>query len=438
MSPSSERRLVAIIAFVQFVNILDFMMVMPLGPDFACSLHIPVSQLGIIGGSYTAAAAIAGFAGGWVLDRFDRRTALTFLLAGLAVGTVAGGFATGLGGLVLARVIAGAFGGPATAVAMAIVSDVVPAERRGQALGTVMMAFAVASVLGVPAGLELARLGSWHTPFFAVGALCLLAAGAAWRLVPSLRGHIDALEARRARGDSPSVLSEFSALLRRSTTQRMFAATAIASFGIFILVPNLAAFTQGNLHYPRRQLGLLYLMGGVASFVTLRPFGRLVDKHGSFKVALAGSLLSVAVIIPSFVFTIPWLPVPLIFLAFMVCNGLRNVSLQTLSTKVPTATERARFMSLGSMITHAFSALGAMASSRMLGVAGEMGDVSCGNRDHPVPSLVGIDRVAMVSIVTMLIVPWLLRLVERDVLAAEAASGAPKPEDKLAPVAHGE
>jgi predicted MFS family arabinose efflux permease len=426
MSPTLERRLVAIIAFVQFVNILDFMMVMPLGPDFACSLHIPVSQLGLIGGSYTAAAALAGFAGGWVLDRYDRRTALTFLLVGLALGTAAGGLANGLGALVAARVIAGAFGGPATAVAMAIVSDVVPVERRGQALGTVMMAFAVASVLGVPAGLELARLGSWHTPFFALGALCLLAAGAAWRFVPSLRGHTEAREERQARGDDPSTLSEFASLLRRTTTQRMLVAAALSNFGLFILVPNLAAFTQGNLQYPRSKLGLLYLLGGIASFVTLRPFGRLVDRHGSFKVSLAGSVLSIAVILASFVYVVPWIPVPAMFLGFMVCNGLRNVSMQTLSTKVPSATERARFMSLGSMIQHAFSALGAFVSSRMLGVVGgEFGEVSCGQTDRPVPALIGIDRVSMVSIATMVVVPWILRAVERDVLRESSPKASP-------------
>ena len=75
-APLNERRILFIIAAVQFVNILDFMMVMPLGPDFARALGIPLSQLGLVGGSYTAAAAVAGVLGALVLDRFDRRKAL--------------------------------------------------------------------------------------------------------------------------------------------------------------------------------------------------------------------------------------------------------------------------------------------------------------------------------------------------------------------------
>jgi predicted MFS family arabinose efflux permease len=96
---AQERRVLFIVGAVQFVNVLDFMMVMPLGPDFAQSLSIPASRLGLIGGSYTAAAAVSGLAGALFLDRFDRRSALALAMLGLVVGTAAGAFATGLGSL---------------------------------------------------------------------------------------------------------------------------------------------------------------------------------------------------------------------------------------------------------------------------------------------------------------------------------------------------
>src|SRR5687768_14246673 len=148
--PLSERQLLFVIGAIQFINVLDFMIVMPLGPDFARELGIPASQLGIVGGSYTLAAAVAGITGAFFLDRFDRRRALAVALAGLVLGTLAAAFAVGAKSLLAARIVAGAFGGPATALSLAIVSDVVPPERRGRAMGAVMGAFAVASVLGVP------------------------------------------------------------------------------------------------------------------------------------------------------------------------------------------------------------------------------------------------------------------------------------------------
>src|SRR6187399_778346 len=113
MKTVSERWIVFLIGAVQFVNILDFMMVMPLGPDFAAALGIPISSLGIIGGSYTAAAAVAGIVGSFFLDRFDRRSALAVAMLGLVIATASGGFATGLPSMIAARVLAGCFGGPA-------------------------------------------------------------------------------------------------------------------------------------------------------------------------------------------------------------------------------------------------------------------------------------------------------------------------------------
>ncbi|HYH98342.1 MFS transporter, partial [Hyalangium sp.] len=154
--PVSERAVIFLIGAVQFVNILDFVMVMPLGPDFARGLGIDSSHIGYIAGSYTAAASVAGLVGGYFLDRFDRRKALAVCMLGLVLATGAGGLAMGLPSLMFARVLAGLFGGPATSLAMAIVAELIPVERRGRAMGAVMGAFSVASVVGVPLALEVA------------------------------------------------------------------------------------------------------------------------------------------------------------------------------------------------------------------------------------------------------------------------------------------
>src|SRR4051795_3734306 len=115
-----ERRFILLLAAVSFVNILDFVMVVPLGPDFARGLGIPTSRLGVIGSSYTAAAFVAGLVGTLFLERFDRRSALAGAMLGLVPAPAAGGLAPSFGMLVAARVMAGAFGGPATSVGMAI------------------------------------------------------------------------------------------------------------------------------------------------------------------------------------------------------------------------------------------------------------------------------------------------------------------------------
>mgnify|MGYP000458616114 CR=1 FL=1 len=130
--PHVESGLITLIGAIQFINVLDFMMVMPLGPMFAAGLGMPLSRVPVVAASYTIAAGISGFLGAFFLDRFDRKPALLTCLVGLSVGTALGGFAPNVPMLLAARVIAGAFGGPATSLALAIVSDTVPAERRGR------------------------------------------------------------------------------------------------------------------------------------------------------------------------------------------------------------------------------------------------------------------------------------------------------------------
>src|SRR5215468_11605210 len=113
------------------------MIVLPLGPDFARALAIPASHIGFIGGAYSAAAGVSGVTASFFLDRFDRRRALAVCMAGLVVGTAMGGLAFDLPSLLLARVMAGLFGGPAITVAP---------ERRGRAMGAVTSVFSLAAV----------------------------------------------------------------------------------------------------------------------------------------------------------------------------------------------------------------------------------------------------------------------------------------------------
>ncbi len=352
--PASERTIVLLVGAIQFVNILDFMMVMPLGPDFAEALGISTSHIGILGGSYTAAAAVAGVFGSLFLDRFDRRVALGYAMLGLVIGTALGGVATGLGTLLGARILAGAFGGPATSLALAIVTDAVPPERRGRALGAVMTSFSLASILGVPAGLELARLWTWRAPFFAVALLGLILAGASVFMLPPLRTHLSSA-APVAR------LPKFDKAVLLSLTN-----TSLVMLGVFAVVPNISAFVQHNMGYPRAKLGLLYLVGGIASFAAMRVVGNLVDRFGAGRLVTLGTLLHLVALVFAFIAPVAAIPVLAIFTVYMLSGSVRMVPLQTLATQVPAPTERARFMSSQSVVQHVSSAIGAIAASAVL------------------------------------------------------------------------
>jgi predicted MFS family arabinose efflux permease len=402
----SERRIIFLVGAVQFVNILDFMMVMPLGPDFAAALGIPVSYLGLIGGSYTGAAAFSGMLGAIFLDRFDRRTALFVAMLGLVVGTASGALAQGLVSLVLARVLAGFFGGPATALALSIISDVVPPARRGSALGAVMGAFAVSSVLGVPVGLELARRFSWRAPFLSVAALGFVVALSAVAMMPSMRGHLLNRPAKK-----PSVFSS----VQGPAAWLTLLAMVFVFGGNFMLIPNLSAYLQNNLGYPRDHLGQLYLVGGLCSFFVTRGVGRLVDRFGTTAVAAVGAGLYAAVIFVLCIHPIAALPILGIFVAFMLTGSFRMIPISTLSSRVPSPASRAGYMSLTSVVQHLASASGALISSQLLA------------SDAATGQLLGMPRLGLIVIAIAAIFPVLLwqaevKLRARDAQAAQAAA----------------
>jgi predicted MFS family arabinose efflux permease len=387
---AAERRVIWVVAMLQFINIVDFMMVMPLGPDFSKALNIDPAHLGLISGAYTAAAAITGLLLAPLLDRFPRRQVIFVAMVGLAVGTVLGAFAQGLTGLLLARVVAGIFGGPATSTAMALIADHVPAERRGRAMGVVMGAFSVASVVGVPVGLELARLGTFRLPFVVIAVVgAIIAVAARWLLPPETTRDNKRVSLR--------------ALMSVPEVRVMLGGFLMTNTAGFLLIPNLSAYLQGNLSVSRASLSMFYLVGGMCTFGLQRLAGIWIDKVGASRVAVVGMVGFSVVVVTTFVVGTTAIPAMLLFIGFMTMTAVRNVSITTLSSRVAPAPLRAAYGSLQSAAMHTAAAAGAGASTMLLTSDG--------------PMLVGMPRVALLSVCLSLLVLPVLFWVEGRVRA---------------------
>ncbi len=394
----SERRVVFLVGAVQFVNVLDFTMVMPLGPDFAHALGIPTSELGKIVAGYGPAAALSGLLGSFFLDRFDRRSALAVAMLGLVVGTLFGGLAHDLPTLTLARVVAGLFGGPATSIAYAIIADVIPPARRGKAMGAVMGAFSVAQIVGVSAAVMVSSKWGWRMPFFSVAAIGLVVTLSAIFLLPPLRSHLAKTEPQAA---------SLRELLSQPIVWLSYAMTAVLMASGFVLIPNLPAYLTANMRYPRNHYQYLTAVGGTASFITLRLIGRLVDRTSSLRITLI--FVPIGLLISYFFFVHPLpLPVMLFYVTFMMALGARNVAYNALTSKVPRPYERARFLSIQSTVYHATAGFAAWFSTGLL-------------RQRPDGTLDGIPRVALLSMALATIFPILVAIVEARVNGEAAA-----------------
>ncbi len=371
-------------------------MVMPLGPDFAPALGINTNQLGWVGGSYTAAAAVAGIIGSLFIDKLDRKLALIGAVSGLMIATAFGGLAWDFKSLLLSRILAGMCGGPATSIAFSIVADTTEPERRGQAMGKVMGAFSLASVFGVPFGLQMAQLHDWTTPFFTTAAMGAVIIAMAFKMMPSMRAHL------AVKRTAVSLQHLFSMLVR-PINLLTYCYVIFAMLASFMIIPNISAYVQYNLNYPRANLGLLYAVGGIVSFITMRITGRMIDRFNASTTSLISTFTFVFVLWVAFIHPLTMLSPLFFFMLFMLAMGMRNVSSTTLATKIPSPQERAGFMSLFSCIQSASMAAGAFLSTDLLTT----------NTDK---SLNGMNHLAMYSAVLSFFVPAIMRLVEKRLL----------------------
>jgi predicted MFS family arabinose efflux permease len=261
--------------------------------------------------------------------------------------------------MLIARGIAGFFGGPATALAMSLIIDVVPDERRGRAMGIAMGAFSAASVLGVPLGLELAHIGDWHWPFMFVAGLGAIMLLLLFRLLPPMRFHMKQASKRT------SAVTSFWTLFYHKAPLAAYVMTSFSMIAAFLVIPHISAFVQFNLDYPREKIGLLYFVGGIVSFFAMRVAGRLSDHWGRVRTGILSTLILLTITYFGFVHYIH-MPVILIFVFFMMAMSMRNVVTTTVTSSVPLAHERAAFMSLNAAVQHSSAAAGAIVSSMLL------------------------------------------------------------------------
>ena len=351
---TKERLLLVILACVNFTHIMDFMIMMPLGPQLMKLFDITPQQFGFAVSSYSLTAGVSGFISAFFVDKFDRKQTLLFAYIGFVVGTFACAFAPTYLLLVGARILAGLFGGMIGAQVLSIVADSVPYERRASAMGIVMMAFSMASVLGVPAGLWLASMYSWHAPFMVVGGIGLVVILLIYFLVPPITGHLQ----KAVQNHSPfHVMTDIWAAPNQ---RKALTLSAVLMIGHFSIIPFLAPSLVGNAAFSQDHIFLIYLVGGALTFFTSPMVGKIADKRGKYPVFVVFALLS---LIPVWLITNLW-PMPLwIVLAisslfFIFING-RMIPVQAMVSGVVPPEQRGGFMSINSSIQQLSSGVAA-------------------------------------------------------------------------------
>lgn len=358
---SKERLLLLALAAVNFTHIMDFMIMMPLGPQLMELLKINPQQFSLAVSAYAITAGISSFISAFFVDRFDRKKVLLFAYVGFLLGTFSCAFAPNYEFLVAARVLAGLFGGMIGAQVLAIVADTFEYQRRATAMGVLMTAFSVASVAGVPTGLWLAAKFSWHVPFLAIGFIGCAVLLLVWLAVPPVNQHI-----REKRPDHKpfQVLTD---IFNTPNQMRALTLSIVLMMGHFAIIPLISPSLVSNVGYQQDDLFLIYFVGGLLTIFTAPLVGKLADRRGKYPVFVVFALLS---LIPVWLITNLW-PMPLWAvltisgLFFIVVNG-RMIPTQALISSVVNPQQRGGFMSINSSMQQLSTGLAAMIGGAMV------------------------------------------------------------------------
>ena len=335
---------IAMLAFLQFTVVLDFMIMSPLGALLMPDLHISTRQFGFAVSAYAFSAGASGILAAGFADKFDRKRLLLFFYAGFVLGTFLCGIASTYPFLLAARIVTGIFGGVIGSISMAIIADLFPMQVRGRVMGFVQTAFAASQVLGLPLGLFLSNRWGWHAPF-----LMIVAVSAAVGLFIAFK-----LEPIREHLKIPSTRNPFVHLVKTVSQGRYlqgFAATMLLATGGFMLMPFGSAFSVGNLKISMHQLPWVYLATGIASFIVGPFMGKLSDKLGKYKTFCIGSALGMVVVLVYCNLgetSLPWV-IAINILLFTAITA-RMIASQSLMSGVPDMQDRGAFMSLNNSV----------------------------------------------------------------------------------------
>ena len=337
------------LAAVQFTHILDFMIMMPLGAQLMRVFQITPAQFSHLVASYGLAAGLSGLAGGFVLDRFDRKRALLVLYTGFGLSTLACGFAPTHYTLLAARLAAGAFGGLSGSMVTAMIGDIIPPARRGRAMSIVMGAFPVASVLGVPTGLVLAGKYGWHSAFFFLGACALLNLVIASFALPHLRTAV--------RHNDP--LRQMREIVTHGLHLRAFALSSVLVMAGGCIIPFLAPSLVANLGIAEADLPKAYAVGGLATLFSTPLVGMLSDRFDRLRLLTVISVFAAIVVLVLTNLGPSSLALACLIMAlFMVTMSSRFAPAMAMVTNAVEARYRGGFMSVNSSLQQGASALG--------------------------------------------------------------------------------
>lgn len=344
LSRQRELYLLLTLAGIQFAHILDFMIMMPLGPILMTAFGIGTHEFGLLVASYSFSAALSGLLGATFIDRFERKRLLLVMFALFGLATLACGLAPDYVTLLAARGLAGAFGGVMGALVQTIVGDAIPFARRARASGLVATAFSLSTVAGVPLSLWLANHFQWRAPFIFIALLSTVFIVVGFLVLPELHQHLS----REKRAHPFAAMFE---VLRDANHLKALLYSSLIIFSGFTVIPFITVYAVGNVRISPQDIPVVYLFGGAATLFTARRIGHWADRRGKVEVYRR---LALAAMLPLLVVThlgaVPLWAWVICTTAFFVLISGRMIPAMTIITSAARPRLRGTFMAINGTV----------------------------------------------------------------------------------------
>lgn len=319
-----------------FCAIVDFLLMLPLGTAFMKLYKITPHQYSLLIAAFSIAGFFSSFGASFYVDRFDRKVVFLSAFALFGVGTILCSFATTFEIMLFSRFFTGIFGGLLGGVSTAIISDIIPYERRGNAMGILNLGFGLAAIVGIPFSIFVYKHFDIFWPFRIVGILSFLVLIPAYYYLPSLKGHIN---------KELNTFNEVSEILKNRNLQKALLFAFLLVLGHFMFISFINPYLIDNLGFREEDTMWMYIVGGISVSLTSPRMGKFIDTLGkvkSFRILILLSFIPILVI--------SHLQQASIMLALFICafmfifNSGRMIAAMTLITGAPTEEQRGKFL----------------------------------------------------------------------------------------------
>lgn len=306
-------------------------------PHIQGSISASADQITWVLTSYIVAATIMTPLTGFLADRLGRKMVFLISIAGFTIASMLCGIATSLAEIVLFRLLQGLFGAALIPLSQAVLLDINPPEKHGQAMAVWGAGAVLGPILGPALGGWLTDNLDWRWVFFINLPIGILAFGGVFLFLSEKKGEEKRPFDMLGFASLALAIGAFQMMLDRGPGQDWFAATEIwiylivaivaawifgvqlataakpfvarglladanfitcCMFGFFIgilLYSTLALLPpmmQNLLGYPVAFTGLVSMPRGIGSFIAMFAVGQLIGRVNIKLILLAGLAIS--------------------------------------------------------------------------------------------------------------------------------------------------